>query len=127
MNIREVGSGSGLIYQTLKDIGLVTSKTYRGGDVSERMLEIARNRAPDVEFLKLDIFGIALPDRSQDNVICIHVLQHLPGFEAAVSELVRITKNKLYIASWFVAENDDQVTFCDASTDWDNQSFFNNY
>ncbi|MCC6952993.1 MAG: GNAT family N-acetyltransferase [Deltaproteobacteria bacterium] len=123
----EVGSGSGLIYKTLRDYGLVTNETYRGGDISERMLDIARRRAPDTRFDKLDIFALPFEDRSQPNVICIHVLQHLPSFEAAVAELVRVAGKKLYSASWFVEEEQDQTVFTDPAKDWNDQCFYNNY
>jgi len=123
----EVGCGSGLIFRELRRSGIVTDRSYSGGDISQNMLDIGRKRFPGVKFSVLDIFKLDLPDRSQRNVINIHVLQHLPHYEAAIRELLRITDDTLYVVSWFARAQEDQVTFCEPSDDWDKQAFHNNY
>lgn len=124
--ILEVGCGSGLIFQKLLQHGCVTSESYCGGDISNNMLKLARTRFPNVQFQSLDIFNIGLPDSSQDNVINIHVLQHLPDYKHALRELFRITRKQLYVACWFNNTKDDQLRFSDASPKWDDQRFVNN-
>jgi len=123
----EVGCGSGLIYEQLRRSGVVTRRSYAGGDISENMLKIARERFPGVTFSALDIFKLSPPDRSQRNVLNVHVLQHLPHYQDAVRELLRITNETLYVVTWFTRKADDQITFCDPSDQWDKQAFFNNY
>jgi ubiquinone/menaquinone biosynthesis C-methylase UbiE len=123
----EVGCGTGLIYEQLRKSGVVTRQSYAGGDISQNMLNIARSRFPGVKFSELDIFKLALPDRSQKNVINVHVLQHLPHYEDAIRELLRITGETLYVVTWFNRKVDDQITFCEPSDEWDKQAFFNNY
>lgn len=125
-SIFEMGCGSGLIFQKLSDKGLVTPTSYSGGDISLKMLEIAQRRAPSVSFKQLDIFNINLPDQSQENVINIHVLQHLPYYEEPVRELVRIAKKRLYICCWFKT-GEDQIHFSPGGDAWDAQGFQNNY
>jgi len=121
--ILEVGCGSGLICHGLVTKGFPKSR-YSGGDISEKMLELAQERFPDISFRKIDIFNLDIPDESVDNVICIHVVQHLPHYEDAVRELLRITKKKLYLVSWFQEEED--ITFTKAAKKWANQRFYNN-
>lgn len=120
----EVGCGSGLVCSELLKNEVITNESYKGGDVSCKMLEIARRRFPNMNFFELDIFNIKLADNSQTNVINIHVLQHLPRFEEAIKELIRITKNKLIIASWFVEDINKSNTAFDGRCL--GHKFFNN-
>lgn len=122
----EVGCGSGLIFHKMREHGLVDGRTYQGGDISQEMLKLARGRTPDVNFVTTDIFKIDMQDAAQANVINIHVLQHLPGYEQPVRELLRITRDKLFIACWFNTGLEDEVHFSQPSDNWDKQSFHNN-
>jgi SAM-dependent methyltransferase len=127
VQLLEIGCGSGLIYEELRRQRIVTKRSYAGGDISENMLQIARQRFPGVIFSPLDIFKLDLPDRSQPNVINIHVLQHLPHYEQPIRELLRVTAKTLYVVSWFTREAEDRITFCEPADEWDKQAFFNNY
>jgi len=113
ISILEVGCGSGLIYEEMNKSRIVNEDTYVGGDVSKEMLSIARVRFPKVSFVDLDIFNLPYPDSSQENVICIQVLQHLPEYVTPMEELLRITKNHLYVVTWFVKEEEDNIRFID--------------
>lgn len=112
-NITEIGCGSGLICQSLLDGNVISKETYVGGDISDRMLELARIRLPEITFKKWDIFNLDLPDRSQENTICIHVLQHLPEIVGPLKELTRVTKKTLCIASWFNYRDESEIKFTD--------------
>ena len=125
-SIFEVGCGSGLIFHKMREHGLVNAQSYQGGDISQEMLKLARGRTPDVQFRTIDIFNIDMADASEPNVINIHVLQHLPGYEQPVKELLRVTRDKLFIACWFNPNIDDVVHFSEPSENWDKQSFHNN-
>ncbi len=122
----EVGCGTGLIYGELRRQGVVTAASYQGGDVSRSMLDIARQRFPAARFGEMDIFSLPFADRSQRNVICIHVLQHLPAYDQALRELLRVTGERLYLASWFIPGQEDELVFSEPSERWDGQSFHNN-
>ncbi len=122
----EVGCGSGLIYQVLKENNVIDPASYTGGDVSQNMLTIAKQRFPEAHFEPLDIFNLHYPDRSQENVICIQVLQHLPGYAKPVRELVRITRKRLYIVAWFIPGDQDEMIFNEASNFLKGPAFFNN-
>ncbi|HUV45502.1 MAG TPA: methyltransferase domain-containing protein [Dehalococcoidia bacterium] len=102
----------------------VSEKTYTGGDVSQDMLNIARQRFPETNFVYLDILNLPYASKSQPNVICVQVIQHLPHYTEAVKELIRITGKKLYIVSWFDKSLKDNIVF--GRTEWDKTSFYNN-
>ena len=119
----EVGCGSGLIYEEMIKLHVVTAKSYVGGDVSHKMVDMASSRYPDAKFIYLDIFKLPFPEKSQPHTICIQVLQHLPHYAQALTELIRITSRKLLISSWFTQEPDDNIIFED--TVWD-VPFYNN-
>jgi hypothetical protein len=55
--------------------------------------------------------NLAFADASQPNVLCIQVLQHLPEYQQAVRELMRITGRRLYIATWFQPGEQDHLAF----------------
>lgn len=124
--ILEVGCGSGLIYDVMLRFGIISPESYSGGDISQSMLQLARQRDPKIKVQTLDIFKLNLDDSISDNVINIHVMQHLPHYRDAVLELMRVTKKRLYIACWFNNEPEDSINFCEPSDKWDNQQFYNN-
>ena len=125
--VLEVGCGSGLIYSEMLKRGVVTPKSYIGGDVSDRMLDIARHRFPKATFTHLDILNLPYPDKSQPNVICIHVLQHLPHYAQAVKELIRVTANELYIVTWFTQKPDDNIVFGETQPAYGASFYDNSY
>jgi len=108
--ILEVGCGSGLIYEAMELAGLTTPELYVGGDVSKSMLELARSRY-DATFQELDGLKLPFEDRSQENVICVSVLQHLPDYQQALLELLRVTRKRLYIALWMRDSAGDDIQF----------------
>jgi SAM-dependent methyltransferase len=110
--ILEVGCGSGLIYAALKATGILHERSYRGGDITPQMLAIARARYPGVEFVPLDIFDLS--QVRSDNVLCVHVLQHLPGYHLALEELLNSTRKLLYVVSWFAEQDDTRLRTNDA-------------
>jgi SAM-dependent methyltransferase len=106
--VLEIGCGSGLICEELIAQGMDPS-SYVGADITDNMLKIAGERLPQVEFRKLDILGLDLLYSEFPSVVCIHVLQHLPGFEEALDELVRVAGKKLYVACWFAEAGDVKI------------------
>lgn len=125
-SVLEVGCGSGLVYEALHRLGVVTPATYVGGDVSRNMLALARQRFPGVRFVEQDILKLDCADRAYSDVICVSVLQHLPYYDMAVRELLRVTLDRLFIVSWFKQAKDDELNFCEPSPQWDGQPFQNN-
>jgi SAM-dependent methyltransferase len=93
--ILDVGTGTGRAAIVLaKHGGLVT-----GVDASDEMLAVARRRAIDAQvaptFERGDAHGLSYPDRSFDDVVCLRVLMHTPGWRASLGELCRLARERV--------------------------------
>jgi SAM-dependent methyltransferase len=94
-HILDVGTGTGRAAIVLaKHGGVVT-----GVDASEEMLSVGRRRAADanvtVTFDRGDAHRLAYPDRSFDDVVCLRVLMHTPGWRASLAELCRVARERV--------------------------------
>ena len=105
----EVGCGTGLMAKTLIEAEATTEQCYSGGDVSRSMLAIAQQRLPHVQFVDLDIFDLSSLER-KPNVICLHVLQHLPHYDGPLEQLVALATRRLYIVTWFNEGSEDEIS-----------------
>lgn len=73
-----------------------------GVDLSSRMIELARQRYPSIEFHEADVEGLPFSEGAFDAVICSFGLGHFPRPEAAVAECVRTLKHggRIALAWW---------------------------
>ena len=121
-NILEVGCGTGLIYEVIKNNGLLSNRKYIGGDSSLEMLAIAKKRYPEIEFKEINVLEII---EKEDNVLCIQVIQHLIDYNIPIIQLGKAARKLLYIVSWF-SEN-DELSSPDSygcyATNWGRKSF----
>jgi len=63
-----------------------------GFDASEKMLEIARRKLPDVKFIKGDAYKLPFPDESFDVVLSVTMFEFIHQPEKVVNEIYRILK-----------------------------------
>jgi ubiquinone/menaquinone biosynthesis C-methylase UbiE len=49
-----------------------------GIDVSQRMINLAKQQVPQGEFLEGDITNLTFPDASFDGVVCLYTIWHIP-------------------------------------------------
>ena len=65
------------------------------------MLAVARTRAAEarlpVEFAEGDAHALTYPDRSFDAVVCLRMLMHVPDWRKALSELCRVSRERLVL------------------------------
>lgn len=122
--IFEVGCGTGLMAQALFEAGVTRPEKYVGGDVSKKMLAIARERLPAARFEELDIYNLS--DAQHDNVVCLHVLQHLPHYIGPLGQLLKVMTRTLYIATWISDTAEDQIRFVDEAESRWGVSFYAN-
>jgi len=85
------GCGHGRYYEILKDFD------YYGLDVSENLIEIAKNKYPEAKFFVLPSF-LQLPyeDNFFNHLICIDTLHHIPSKkyrELFIKEAYRVLKD----------------------------------
>lgn len=93
--ILDVGTGTGRAAIVLaKSGGVVT-----GVDASDEMLSVGRRRATDakvtVTFDRGDAHRLAYGDRAFDDVVCLRVLMHTPGWRASLGELCRVARERV--------------------------------
>lgn len=103
LDVLEVGCGTGRIYERLVP-RLVDNARYTGVDVSERMLEIARERFPQARFLAGDGYRLQFADGAFDVVLAFEVLGHLPEIGPFLRELVRTARRAAIFTIWPAAD-----------------------
>jgi ubiquinone/menaquinone biosynthesis C-methylase UbiE len=66
--------------------------TTTGIDATAAMLDVARSRAPSVDFRLGDLTALPVDDESFDFAICALALAHLPDPSAAIAEIARVVR-----------------------------------
>lgn len=88
LSILDVGAGTGRSRQIYVD----NASRYVGVDLASEAIAVARRRYPESEWRVEDACALGLPDASFDVVAFSSVLHHIPRFEAALHEAVRVLK-----------------------------------
>lgn len=86
LRILEVGCGSGWLSPMLTPFGRVTAT-----DLSDDVLDIARQRWPSVDFVAGDFAVLPFEERAFDVIVSLEVLSHVedqPAFAARLSNLL---------------------------------------
>ncbi len=102
----DVACGTGVLTQAVADrIG--TSGLTVGVDINEGMLNIARQKAPEVEWHQAPAEALPLDDDSFDKVVCQFGLMYFDDQRAALQEMMRVLRpgGSLAVAVWDKLEN----------------------
>lgn len=85
--------------QAAKRIG---EKNVVGVDIDPEMLAVARNAAPNIEFLEADAQALPFEDGSFDVAVCQQGLQFVPNKAKAIGEMKRVLRagGRIGIATW---------------------------
>lgn len=94
--VLDVGCGQGSLLADLAP--LRPQARYCGVDFAEKALEVARRRAPGVEFRRLDVTVERL-DRSFDLVLCADVIEHIEDDGAALRNAAAMTGGYLLVST----------------------------
>lgn len=86
--ILDVGSGKGKFTRQLKDWGF----DVVGVEPAEKLIEIAGNLNPDIQFFKASATELPFPDNSFDGIIRVEVLEQIPHVEHAIQEMARVLR-----------------------------------
>jgi ubiquinone/menaquinone biosynthesis C-methylase UbiE len=84
----DLGCGSGVFTHLLQRRGYRSS----GVDLSSKLLEIARAKFSNIEFIEGDVERLPFPDASFDGVFLSGVLHHLPDRSHCAAEVFRILR-----------------------------------
>ncbi|MBD80036.1 MAG: hypothetical protein CL840_14080 [Crocinitomicaceae bacterium] len=86
--VLEVGSGRGFFLDKLQKQGFTD---LTGVDVLKDF------DLPGVKFVHADVERLPFENNEFDNTLCNHTLEHIPDIRKAFEELLRVTKNKLFV------------------------------
>lgn len=90
--VLDIGGGAGFDAKYLSDKGCIVTSI----DLSEKLLEIARQIAPKVEFIKMDMRDMTFDDATFDGVWASASLLHIPKSEikGVIGKIYSILKHK---------------------------------
>jgi len=96
-SILDVGCGNGVMFEMIRERKL--DLDYLGIDVTERLLQVARQLFPaDAHrFRQMSLYDLKKLRRKFDAVVCRHVLEHLPDYVPAVQHLYSCARKKLIL------------------------------
>lgn len=95
-SVLDVGCGQGSLLATV--MPLKPDARYMGVDFSDKALEVARQRAPQAEFARLDLTAGHL-DRRFGLVLCTDVIEHIEDDGTALSNLAAMTGGYLLVST----------------------------
>jgi SAM-dependent methyltransferase len=88
MHLLDVATGPGSVAASATKLGARAV----GVDLSPRMVELARQLHPSIEFQEADVEHLPFADDSFDAVVCSFALGHFPYPEISVTECIRTLK-----------------------------------
>ena len=93
----DVGCGTGYLFELINN----NKSKYYGLDISEKMLEMAKNKnIPNTEYVNATAEKLPYADGSMDVVTCVQSFHHYPYPDEAIREVYRVLKpDGIYILS----------------------------
>ena len=94
--VLDAGCGNGRLYDSLQELGI----SYLGVDISPKLIAIAQEKFPQVEFQVADMLNLPFPDQQFDVVLSIASLHHVPSKklrQQQIREFSRVLKSNGYL------------------------------
>src|SRR5262249_54960875 len=88
IDLLDVGCGTG----QSRRIYIEHCRSYTGVDLSEGAIALARRKFPESEWMVADATKLPFPDASFDVVAFSSVLHHIPDYQPAVTEALRVLR-----------------------------------
>lgn len=96
--VLDVGCGEGTLTVTLAQKGAVASGTDISVPNIDAATKYAKSFGLDISFQVAELEKQPFPDNSFDVVVCSHVLEHIPDFDAGLHELFRVARKRVVFA-----------------------------
>ncbi|MFK8057283.1 MAG: class I SAM-dependent methyltransferase [Saprospiraceae bacterium] len=108
----DVGSGSGYFSNLMEEDGL----TVTGIDTNTRLVELAKKRTSEVEFLTGEMEDLPFPDNTFDTVCAFNAIQYAESPECVILECKRVlkAKGKLFFMIWGDEKDCEASSFLNA-------------
>ncbi|OBZ34283.1 MULTISPECIES: class I SAM-dependent methyltransferase [Methanohalophilus] len=90
----EIGCGEGYLTKHIRDMGI----PIEGADVSERVVEHAREIHPSINFTVKSIYEVSNYNKKHDLILASEVLEHLEKPEHAIDELKEATTKYIFLS-----------------------------
>jgi len=87
--VLDVGCASGGFFNIMRSFE--PNIEYTGIDLSERAVELARERYPEATFVLTEGFELPFDDNSFDLVHCTSVFNNEPNYQAMIKEMYRVS------------------------------------
>ncbi len=92
-SVLEVGCGGG--YSTARLRQFLPNCSIQAIEKEEKLVELARQLNPGISISSGDVYKLPFADNSFDTVFLLEVLEHLENPQAAIKEVLRVTKKFL--------------------------------
>lgn len=82
---------------------------YSGSDYSQSMIELAKTTYPKLSFYTEDLTELSFGSDEFETVLVSGVLEHIPNFEAAISESCRVASKYVILHRCLVSGTDSNI------------------
>lgn len=113
-NFLDIGCLNGNFYNFLKESEFMGIDSFTGVDISDALIERAKNRFPEQEWLVADCEKLPFDDNSFDVVTLMEILEHVENPKKALQEARRVCKSEGSII--ITVPNEERIK--DASHVW---------
>lgn len=106
--VLDIGCGNGRLYQLFKDLSRplkMQNVDYTGVDISEKLIEIAKEKYPKGKFFVADMISLPFKNEKFDVIFSLVAFHHLPTEDMqlkALEEMKRVLKlnGKIILLNW---------------------------